>query len=78
MHLPIRVHDFGFRHPIDRSAFLYESADLRSQRSADVDWATCDTDDRWYCYTFDSGSLHDVTTSVVEKSQRDASDNLIT
>lgn len=38
----------------------------------------CDTDDGWYCYTLESGFVHDVAGGVVRKHKRDASDKLIT
>lgn len=76
--LRTRAHDYSFCHPMDRSAYDYASAYVEFQRLTEVDWPRCNIDDCWNYYTFKSGSIHDVPTSVVETRKPDAGGNLIT
>lgn len=47
------------------------------QRSAELYWTPCDTDERWFYYTFDSGSVQDVPTGLIETCKWNANDNVI-
>lgn len=77
-HLRTRVQNYGFFHFIDRSAFDYASAHVMFQRSDEVHRTSCGTDDWWYYYIIELGSVRDVPTGVFETREWDYSCRLIT
>lgn len=76
--LQTRAHEYGFRHFTAMSAFDFASGYVVFQSSAEVDYAPCDSDDRWYYFFFESGFVHDVPTFLIKTCKPDASGSVIT
>lgn len=72
------LHYSSFLYIIDDSELNYGAAYVVSQGLSEVDWMWSNSEDYWFFCKFYLGSIHHVTTGVIETSKRDANGNVIT
>lgn len=70
------AHGSGSYHFINESISYYASAYELFQCLEEVDGASCDKEERWLYFTFDTGSDHDVRTGLVERRMKSTNGNL--
>lgn len=71
MPLRNRIPDHGFNYFIDGCALSYTCAYVALKRSADEDWTSWVTNERWNYFTHDSGSVYELPNVIGQTPKQD-------